>query len=54
MSEDERIEAEKKASKMKTIEESSDEEEEDPSMLLREAKDWKVTIGNSLWLKSPC
>ncbi|RPA73619.1 DnaJ-domain-containing protein [Ascobolus immersus RN42] len=42
MSEDERVEAEKKAAAMKTIDEDdSEDEEEDPQMLLREAKDWK-------------
>lgn len=54
MSEDERIEAEKKASKMKTIEESEDEEEEDPQMLLREAKDWKVWWTIVLGYGNPC
>jgi hypothetical protein len=49
MSEDERVEAEKKAAAMKTIDEDdSEEEEEDPQMLLREAKDWKVRMCNCL------
>ncbi len=43
-SEDDRIEAEARAKKVKTGDDDDDDfsEPEDPSMLLREAKDWKV------------
>lgn len=41
-SEDDRIQAQERAQKVEKDDESEDSEPEDPMMLQREAKDWKV------------
>ena len=54
-SEDDRIEAEARAKKVDAGDDDGDiSEPEDPSLLLREAKDWKVRISHETGLRISC